>query len=186
VVKIEVGTVVVMQSGVRITVLEWLDHVETFYGEQMFYDSEAIRPISFVKTHLLKRYVKEAIMPEGKLKVFLKAVGNTVIFKVLEQDESLRSKNNELLLYFKASANTASNLAIASNIYPNISVDVIYLQGFYRERDLDVGSLQLKTDQEAREFVVKAKAALAEFAANNYFEGRTLETPVVDADIFWV
>jgi hypothetical protein len=183
----KVGTVVKMKRGLEVQVSKWdCERSDWFEGIVVKPGNTAwnlgVRLLDWAKSDV---EVSAQIL-EGKLKVFLKAVGNTVIFKVLEQDESLRGKNNEPSLYFKTSADTADNLVVTSSIHPNISVNAIYLQGFDRKRDSDVASLQLKTDQEAREFVVKAKAALVEFAANNYFEGRTLETPVVDAGIFWV
>jgi hypothetical protein len=178
----EVGTIVKVGHGLEIQVTEWKDSLTTFSGVVV----KTLNPMwninEFSSSWSKHSVVKAVKMPEGKLKVFLKAAGNTVIFKVLEQDESLRGSLDGTLSYYAANGNV-----IKSAITPDIVEEFIYLRGDDTDCDYDVAHYHLNTDQEAREYVTKAKVALKEFAANNYFEGKKLEIPEsVDEDIFWV
>lgn len=188
----KVGTVVNLGNGIEVQVVNWDEASPTWEGGVVkdpykFYKVGHVfvlpKNAVVTKDSDLKEAHEGVIMPEGKLKVFLKAVANTVIFKVLEQDSTLTNMKGDTEKFFRAS----NGFIVLSQANPTVSIDGVTIRGHRTDLAHDVGVITFLVPSQADELVSSIKVALKEFTANNYFEGRKPETPEsVDPDIFWV
>lgn len=109
----------------------------------------------------------------SKLKVYIKAVGTTVFYAVLEQDEALRRKPDATFLVRIMS----NGITIKSATFPKVSPDLLALRGVANGYDSQVCRLVFASHDEAEAFIKRAKEALKEFAATGYFNAPEYPPP---------
>ena len=102
----------------------------------------------------------------SKLKIKLYNEGNIVIYRVLEQCESI-IKGKETREF------VASNgFNIQTLIYPEAKVDGnIYIRGIEENQNDCVSSVEFTSEEAAKVYVERALEAFKEFSENNYFSG---------------
>lgn len=103
----------------------------------------------------------------SKLKIKLYNEGNLVIFRVLEQCDSITVEDGDLSMTFDSS----NGMKIATCLSPAISPNSICLRGSDVENNSRAESHRCDTEEQATALVAKALDALKEFKENNYFEG---------------
>lgn len=99
-----------------------------------------------------------------KLDYKLDVWGSTVMFQVVEMDESQRCDSTRSMCY------VATNLInIRSFIHPGISASDVFLKGCNSEYDNNVLMLTFNSRNEALDYATKVEAALAEWGENGGF-----------------
>lgn len=117
----------------------------------------------------------------SKLKIKLYNEGSAVIFRVLEQCESLRYRGEQL--EFIAS----NGMCIASTVAPCILDSVVWGRGLWiRGSDVSADNhacmRHFKTESEAEAYVQQVLETLKEFKKNNYFEGKEAVESAIPTD----
>jgi hypothetical protein len=98
--------------------------------------------------------------------------GSTVLFQVLEMDESLRSKTGDGVVLFEHEGFCIRSVNVAELFDSNI-----YIRGFHRSKDYRVGLYNFDTVEEATEYFRKVKSVLEAFK-------KSLEVIVIKDDMF--
>lgn len=105
------------------------------------------------------------------MKYELMRKGNIVFGRVLEQDESTRSRwEGDIIALYN---DDETGMKVRSSVEPALMVDAIYLRGYKKYLDNNYNSFGLTNECEAKEYYNKVKMTLEHY--NEFFKDNAVE-----------
>lgn len=117
-----------------------------------------------------------------KLKIKFAKFENALAMQILEQDESLRNKENDSAKWTCAE----TGLTISSWANPDFETDAFYIRGLYPSFDHDVSTIYFLSNMQRDQALERYTTALRNFAKAGYFDGKPAEQKQTDDDIIIV
>lgn len=110
------------------------------------------------------------------LKIKLYTEGKYLIYRILHQDESLRSKYGHILNYGRLSHSFTSSNGWTISSYANLGIDVgariIWLRGYESDYDDEIVFFNCGDESRAKELKESLLEAFRDFSERGYFFGK--------------